>query len=282
MGRKAKAAMQVKPKAAKAKAAAPTKGKAAKGKAKAATPVKPKATKAKAAAPVKAKATAAKTKAAGPAEAKNIRLSAKAKAATPVKGKNTKAGTNFDCCAGRETDVEPVDCELSTDACQTCIIMVHPMIGDHFELKVSTTQTLRHLKHEIASQLGKRWSDLAIVFQGQLIGGGCSERSVVDYGLGDGNVIEIMCQLRSIRINVIVTFMHESQKSKTNFGFKVPRNCPCAAQIKEEIMRICGNTEFEMTNPVLFLAHDLNWFSFLGNECCLDDWTDVGCFNRQF
>ena len=75
MGRKAKAAMQVKPKAAKAKAAAPTKGKAAKGKAKAATPVKPKATKAKAAAPVKAKATAAKTKAAADNDINEVNLS---------------------------------------------------------------------------------------------------------------------------------------------------------------------------------------------------------------
>ena len=176
--------------------------------------------------------------------------------------------------------------QQSTDACPTFGITVQAMSGYHFLLDVPVTQTLCRLKQRITSQINARSSDLAIVFQSQLVGDDGSERRVMDFGLGDGSVLEVVRQVQYVELDVVVDYYVEAHhwplsKAEFSFPLHVSRNLPCAAQIKAELMEICEE-EFasellgmqKMTNPHLFLMnYELSRHAVvsLGDDHCLDD-----------
>ena len=187
-----------------------------------------------------------------------------------------------------ERDVEHQ--QQSTNACPTFTITVRAMSGHCFLLDVPITQTLCHLKLQIAERLEARSSDLGIVFQSQLVGDVHSERGVLDFGLGAGCVIQVVHQVRYVHIVVIVTyvdtFFFPWRRSLHRFDLDVPRNMPCAAQIKAEVMQEFNGERYDcvqkMTDPELFLLnYEVHNYELhetrisLRDEDCLDDFPDA-------
>ena len=143
----------------------------------------------------------------------------------------------------------------------------NPMSGESFYLFVSNYHTLSDLKYEIAEELGaKSTSDIQIMFQSQVVGDDDCERSVIDFGVRDGSVIEVVRLVRKVDIVVFVHYMDSRYKPRRRreYGFPmvVPRNRPCAAFVKTEVMqRFDGERSplrfgmQKMTNPHLFLLN---------------------------
>ena len=161
--------------------------------------------------------------------------------------------------------------QQSTDAGPTFGITVQTMSGYRFPFDVPVTQTLCQLKERITSEINAKFnsrsSDLAIVFQSQLIDGAGSERRVIDFGIGDGSVLEVVRRNQNVELEIVVDYYVQEdiwppEKSEFSFPFPVSRNLPCAMQIKAEVMEICEE-EFasellgmpKMTNPHLFLKN---------------------------
>ena len=172
------------------------------------------------------------------------------------------------------------------------ITVLHAMSGKRSQMDVPITQTLCHLKQQIASQLNARSSDLAIVFQSQLVGDDDSETSVYDFGLGNGSVLQVALQVRYEEVVVYVAYWDSLfwplRRAEYSFRFKVPQNIPCAALIKAEVMRICDGEWCDelrcaqrMTDPHLFLTND-SWTRIdcgftvisLGDDHSLDELAD--------
>ena len=86
------------------------------------------------------------------------------------------------------------------------ITVLHAISGKRFQMDVPITQTLCHLKQQIASQLNARSSDIAIVFQSQLVGDDDSETNVYDFGLGNGSVLQVALQIRYEEVVVYVAY----------------------------------------------------------------------------
>ena len=154
--------------------------------------------------------------------------------------------------------------QQSTNACPTFTITVNATLSGHcFQLDVPINQTLCDLKLQIAERLEARSSDLGIVFQSQLLGDVDSERGVLDFGLGTFDFdIQVVHQVRYVHMVVIVEYMDSFggnpwRRSLFRFDLDVPRNMPCAAQIKAEVMQRFNGERYDcvqkMTSPHLFL-----------------------------
>ena len=177
-----------------------------------------------------------------------------------------------------ERDVEHQ--QQSTNACPTFRITVNAMSGKSFLLDVPIKKTMSDLKLQIAERLEVRSSDLAIVFQSQLVDDVDSERGVIDIGLGHDSVIEVVRQVSYVE-TVVFVWCEDLEKNwphrRFEFSFRidVPWNMPCAPLIKEEVMGICNGDDIqEITNPHLFLEnYDLRWSAVfsLGDEHCLHE-----------
>ena len=173
----------------------------------------------------------------------------------------------------------------TTDACPTFAITVRAMNGRCFLLDVPIKKTMSGLKLQIAERLEARSSDLGIVFQSQLVGDVDSERGVLDFGLGAGCVIQVVHHVRYVHIVVIVTyvdtFFFPWRRSLHRFDLEVPRNMPCAEQIKAEVMQEFNGERYDcvqkMTDPELFLLnYGLHGTRIsLRDEDCLDDFPDA-------
>ena len=111
---------------------------------------------------------------------------------------------------------------------------------------------------------------LEIVFQRQVLGDVDIERGVLDIGLGAGCVIQVVHQQRFVHMKVFVVYMESWihplaqvwshipwRRSLWRFELDVPRNMPCAAQIKAEVMQRFNGERYgcvqKMTSPHLFL-----------------------------
>ena len=177
-------------------------------------------------------------------------------------------------------------------ACPTFekITVSNAMSGERFYLLVSNNHTLSDLKNEIAQELGAKYpSDIQIMFQSKLVGDDDCERSVIDFGLRAGSVIEVVRLVRNVDIIVFVIYTRFKPRRYREYSFPmvVPRNRPCAALVKAEVMQRFADDERsprmngmqKITKPHTFLLnyglHQIrNTYSSvfsLGDELCLDD-----------
>ena len=131
-------------------------------------------------------------------------------------------------------------------ACPTFEITVSNALSHKsFYLLVSNNHAMFDLKNAIAANLGAKYSsDIQIMFQSQLVGDDGSEKRVIDFGLGDGSVLEVVRQVQYVELDVVVDYYVEAHhwplsKAEFSFPLHVSRNLPCAAQIKAELMEIC-------------------------------------------
>ena len=178
----------------------------------------------------------------------------------------------------------------SHNACPTFakITVSNAMNGACLYLKVSNSYTLSDLKNKIAELYDARYSsDIQIMFQSQVVGDDDCERRVIDFGLRAGCVIEVVRLARNVDIIVFVNYMDLRNRPRRcrlySFPMVVPRNRPCAALVKTEVMQRFDGGRYDcvqkMTNPHLFLLnyglHQIrNSHSMvfsLGDELCLDD-----------
>ena len=188
-------------------------------------------------------------------------------------------------------------CRMLNSAHSACptfekITVSNAMSGERFYLLVSNSHTLSDLKNEIAQELGAKYSsDIQIMFQSKLVGDDDCERSVIDFGLRAGSVIEVVRLVRNVDIVVFVIYMCSRFKPRRyreySFPMVVPRNRPCAALVKAEVMQRFADDERsprmngmqKITKPHTFLLnyglHQIrNTYSSvfsLGDELCLDD-----------
>ena len=178
--------------------------------------------------------------------------------------------------------------QQSTDAGPTfTITLMHAMSGDTIPLEIPFTDSLCRLSHRIALRLGARSCDLTIMFQSRLVGDDDCEKNVIDFGLRAGSVLEVVRLVRHVKLVVFVNYMDDlfEPRRRATFSFQmvVPRNSPCAALVKTEVMQRFDGERYDcvqkLTNPHLFLlnygfdqirnSHSMV-FS-LGDELCLDD-----------
>ena len=193
-----------------------------------------------------------------------------------------------------ERDVEHQ--RQTTDACPTFAITVNAMSGKSFLLDVPIKKTMSDLQLQIAERLEARSSDLGIVFQSQLVGDVDSERGVLDFGLGAGCVVAVVCQVLYVHVVAIVTYKdslfrpwRRAEYGTVDVPLDVPRNMPCAALIKAEVMRRFDGERYDcgqkMTHLHLYLLiYELRRETSivfretrisLGDEDCLDDFADA-------
>ena len=179
----------------------------------------------------------------------------------------------------------------SHNACPTFvnITVSNAVTGAPLYLQVSVNSTLADLKNNIAELYGAKYlSDIQLVFQSQVVGDDDCERRVIDLGLSQGSEIQVV---RPVRLEVIVVFViginarKPRHKVEYSFPMVVPRNRPCAALVKERVMKKFADGErsprtndlVQLTKPHLFLGNtDFNHASVftLGDELCLDDCLD--------
>ena len=176
-------------------------------------------------------------------------------------------------------------------ACPTFekITVSNAMSGERFYLLVSNNHTLFDLKNEIAQELGAKYSsDIQIMFQSKLVDDDDGERSVIEFGLRAGSVIEVVRLVREEDVVVFVIGINARKprrKVEYSFPMVVPRNRPCAALVKARVMKKFADGErsprtndlVQLTKPHLFLGNtDFNHASVftLGDELCLDDCLD--------
>ena len=188
-------------------------------------------------------------------------------------------------------------CRMLNSAHSACptfekITVSNAMSGERFYLLVSNNHTLSDLKNEIAQELGAKYSsDIQIMFQSKLVGDDDCERSVIDFGLRAGSVIEVVRLVRNVDIVVFVIYMDSRFKPRRyreySFPMVVFRNSPCAALVKAEVMQRFADDERsprmngmqKITEPHTFLLNYglqqiRNTYSSvfsLGDELCLDD-----------
>ena len=170
-------------------------------------------------------------------------------------------------------------------ACPTFKITVsYAMSGESFNFPVSYDYAMFDLKNQIAAKLGAKYSsDIKIMFQSRLVGDDDCEKNVIDFGLRAGSVLEVVRLRRDVKLVVFVNYMDDHwmmPRRRATFSFQmvVPRNRPCAALVKTEVMQRFDGGRYDcvqkMTNPHLFLLnyglHHIRRFS-LGDELCLDD-----------
>ena len=168
------------------------------------------------------------------------------------------------------------------------ITVSNAMNGARLYLKVSNSYTLSDLKNKIAELYDARYSsDIQIMFQSQVVGDDDCDRRVIDFGLREGSVIQVVRLVRDVNIVVFVMCINArkpQRKTVYSFPMVAPRNRPCAAIVKAEVMKRFADGErsprtngmVQLTNPHLFLVNaDFNHASVfsLGDELCLDDFS---------
>ena len=174
-------------------------------------------------------------------------------------------------------------------ACPTFEITVSNALSHKsFYLLVSNNHAMFDLKNQIAANLGAKYSsDIQIMFQSRLVGDDDCEKNVIDFGLRAGSVLEVVRLVRYVKMVVFVNYMDDlfKPRRRATFSFQmvVPRNRPCAALVKTEVMQRFDGGRYDcvqkLTNPHLFLLnyglHQIrNTYSMvfsLGDELCLDD-----------
>ena len=168
------------------------------------------------------------------------------------------------------------------------ITVSNAMNGARLYLKVPNSYTLSDLKNKIAELYDARYSsDIQIMFQSQVVGDDDCDRRVIDFGLREGSVIQVVRLVRDVNIVVFVMCINArkpQRKTVYSFPMVAPRNRPCAAIVKAEVMKRFADGErsprtngmVQLTNPHLFLVNaDFNHASVfsLGDELCLDDFS---------
>ena len=148
-------------------------------------------------------------------------------------------------------------------------IKVQELSGTEFNVKMSSTDHMFSLKVKIARYLGERSLEgLDLIFQGRKLGGNAMERHCIsghpsgrsdiecshmrelnewlaDYNIGNGSVITVVRQVLYVRVDVI---SRPTKREMWKFSMEVPRNMPCAEEIKEEAKR-----KWDMSSPSLHI-----------------------------